>query len=319
MMPVPQWFNPPPGVELTSAPLRPTGYIQRGSGIFIPVYPPERLGQYMSTTTTSVGTENTEQKAQSSSSQTDTTTASPIASNTPVGPTTSRMSPTQTTASTAPWTTVNSGTAHCAQPAYPSPMYPMPYIIPPHPMILSNAYPQSQWMSNPPHSVVYPPPTAHAQAYPHNQQVQSHQQQQPVASTASMPVNGYPFYYQQAQVNYPRGAYPAYYADNTNTSQGQVQKSIPVVVGGPQVQAQQQQQQQNSMGQNKYAGNGHRRDFSRPNGGKPIRKGSSFNNGGGGSSPTGNGTGQSSHAKYFGGPIAKIISNTLPVQATASQ
>ncbi|KAF8516726.1 hypothetical protein BU17DRAFT_67340 [Hysterangium stoloniferum] len=41
--------SPPPGVELAPAPVRPTGYIQR-DGIFIPVYPPERLGQYMSTT-----------------------------------------------------------------------------------------------------------------------------------------------------------------------------------------------------------------------------------------------------------------------------
>lgn len=330
MMPVPQWFNPPAGVELTSAPIRPTGYIQRGSGIFIPVYPPERLGQYMSTAT-GVETENASTEQRSPNSPTD-STASPTASNTtPVGTTTCRTSPTQTTAaSTASWTTTNSGTAHCPPTAYPSPMYPMPYAIPPHPMMLSNPYSQNQWMSNPSQPVVFPPPTAHTSpAYPHNQQVQSHhQQQQPVGSATSMPVNGYPFYYHQqtpTQVNYPRsGAYPGYYPDNTNTSvQAQGQKSGPVAVGGPQGQGQQaqQQHQQNSIGQNKYPGNGHRRDFPRPNSGKPMRKGGSFNNGGGsGSSPTGNnGTGQLSHAKYFGGPVPKVMSNSLPTQAAASQ
>lgn len=55
MVPFVPWFNPPPGVELAAPPVRPTGYIQREpGGIFIPVYPPERLGQYMSTTGTSV-------------------------------------------------------------------------------------------------------------------------------------------------------------------------------------------------------------------------------------------------------------------------
>ncbi|KAF8585829.1 hypothetical protein K439DRAFT_1019181 [Ramaria rubella] len=61
VVPLVPWFNPPPGVELAPAPVRPTGYIQRDpGGIFIPVYPPERLGQYMSTSGTAVDQSQTQ-------------------------------------------------------------------------------------------------------------------------------------------------------------------------------------------------------------------------------------------------------------------
>ncbi|GJJ09768.1 hypothetical protein Clacol_003992 [Clathrus columnatus] len=300
MLPAVPWFNPPPGVELTSAPLRPTGYFQR-DGIFFPVYPPERLGQYMSTT--SDGTDNgsgEEQKTQ---------TASPPTAVSLTGPVTS----------TSPWPMAG---PYPHQP-YPSHLYPVPYTVPPHAMMVPPhmAHPsyQAQWISNPSYSQSVTQPHGYACGQQTQQQPQQHVPYVPLT------VNGYPLYYQhpqqQSQLNNqsaynPRNSLGVHDPTGVQQAPGQVMGQP----GGIQPQVQQNYNQGKP-------GNGNRRDFGhhyKGNGnggnGRPGRKGGISNN-----SSTDNGNGPTSgnaqpHPNNSANLTAgsRVIVNALPLQVTAA-